>query len=31
MTGEEMERAMAFILEQQAQTGSNLTQLTEGY
>jgi methyl-accepting chemotaxis protein len=29
MTGEEMERAVAFVLEQQAQTSSNLAQLTE--
>ena len=29
MTGEEMERAMAFILEQQAQITSNMAQLTE--
>jgi len=28
MTGEEMERAIAFVLEQQAQTSSNMTQLT---
>jgi uncharacterized protein YoxC len=29
MTGEEMERAIAFVLEQQAQTSSNMSQLTE--
>jgi hypothetical protein len=29
MTGEEMERAIAFILEQQAQVTSNMAQLTE--
>jgi ABC-type transporter Mla subunit MlaD len=28
MTGEEMERAMAFIVEQQAQISSNQTQIT---